>query len=112
MNRTRFSDRQLADMIMLLIGEIEPVGESHIDSKRFDNLLRLQNTIDILLDEIAFIVPYHNRPEYSMRKAAVQSARWLAEKRDWINNYKPAEEEHTMEEFMYGQEGNPNDGSM
>ena len=24
----------------------------------------------------------------------------------------PAEDEHTMEEFMYGQEGNPNDGSM
>lgn len=24
----------------------------------------------------------------------------------------PASEEHTMEEFMYGQEGNPNDGSM
>ena len=24
----------------------------------------------------------------------------------------PAEAEHTMEEFMYGQEGNPNDGSM
>lgn len=24
----------------------------------------------------------------------------------------PASEEHTMEEFMYGQDGNPNDGSM
>lgn len=24
----------------------------------------------------------------------------------------PAEEEHTMEEFVYGQDGNPNDGSM
>ena len=24
----------------------------------------------------------------------------------------PAEDEHTMEEFMYGQEGNPHDGSM
>lgn len=24
----------------------------------------------------------------------------------------PAEDEHTMDEFMYGQEGNPNDGSM
>lgn len=24
----------------------------------------------------------------------------------------PSEDEHTMEEFMYGQEGNPHDGSM
>lgn len=88
MSRSRFSDRQLADMIMLLIGEIEPTGESHSDSKRFDNLLRLQNTVDLLLDEIADIIPYYKRPEFSMKKAAAQSARWLSEKQNWISNYE------------------------
>ena len=84
MKRTRFSDRQIADMVMYLIGEIEPVGETTTDDKRYDNLLRLQNTVDILLDEISFLLPYQNRPEYSLDRAGTQALVWLEEKRDWI----------------------------
>ena len=31
MSRIKLSDRQIADIVMSIIGEIEPVGESHID---------------------------------------------------------------------------------
>lgn len=82
--RTRFSDRQIADMVMMLIGEIEPIGETIADDKMFDNLLRLQNTMDILLDEIYGVCGYHDYDEYSMQRAGKQAIAWMEEKRDWL----------------------------
>jgi hypothetical protein len=84
MSRTRFSDRQLADLIMELNGEVEPVGESHTDEKRFSNLLKLLNTVDILLDEIYFVVPNKDRPEWSMSHAGLTAWNWFDEKGKWI----------------------------
>ena len=84
MSRTRFSDRQLADLIMELNGEVEPVGETNTDNERFNNLLKLQNTVDILLDEIAFIIPNKDRYEFSMHRAGLMAWDWLDEKREWL----------------------------
>ena len=50
--------------------------------------------------------------EYDIRKMDFCDG---GEADEWVQNAPtviPEEEEHTMEEFMYGQEGNPNDGSM
>ena len=85
MNRIRFSDKQLADIIMELIGEIEPVGETNTDDKRFDNLLRLQNTVDILLDEIYYVTPYIGKYAYSMHRSGKQAVSWMQEKQEWLN---------------------------
>ena len=85
MERIRFSDKQLADMIMRLNGEIEPIGETNIDEERFANLIRLQNTLDILLDEISYLLPYQKRPEFSIKRAGLQASYWLEEKYEWIN---------------------------
>lgn len=87
MSRTRFSDKQLADMVMGLIGEVEPVGETNTDDNRFDNLLRLQNTVDILLDEIYFVCSYSNNYEYSMKRAGEQAVRWMEEKQEWLDGF-------------------------
>lgn len=84
MSRTKLSDKQIADIVMSIIGEIEPVGESHIDDQRFSNLLKLQNTMDILLDEIMYCLPYLDRVEYSMKRSAKQALEWMKEKRDWL----------------------------
>jgi len=84
MSRIKLSDRQIADIAMSIIGEIEPVGESHIDDQRFSNLLKLQNTMDILLDEIMYCLPYLDRVEYSMKRSAKQALEWMKEKRDWL----------------------------
>lgn len=84
MSRIRFSDREIGDMVMELIGEVEPIGETNEDDARFDNLIRLQNTVDILLDEIYSCCVYSERAEYSMKRSADTAIMWLEEKRDWI----------------------------
>lgn len=82
--RTRFSDRQIADLVMGIVGEVEPVGETTADNKRFDNLLQLQNVVDILLDEIYFCCGYYDKAEYSMKRSAETAIGWMEEKRDWM----------------------------
>ena len=82
--RTRFSDRQIADLVMDVIGEVEPVGETTADNKRFDNLLLLQNVVDILLDEIYYCCGYIDNVEFSMKRSAETAIDWMEEKRDWM----------------------------
>lgn len=84
MSMITLSDRQIADIVMSIIGEIEPVGESHIDDQRFSNLLKLQMTMDILLDEIMYCLPHLDRVEYSVNRSAEQALEWMKEKRDWL----------------------------
>ena len=84
MSRIKLSEEQIADIVMSIIGEIEPVGESHVDDQRFNNLLMLQQTIDVLLDDIMYCLPYLNRVEYSMKRSAKQALEWMKEKRDWL----------------------------
>ena len=78
--RTRFSDRQIADLVMDMIGEVEPVGETREDAKRFDNLLRLQNAVDLLLGEIYFCCGYIDNVEFSMKRSAETAIDWMEEK--------------------------------
>lgn len=49
--------------------------------------------------------------EYSMTLYVCDSEMIRDATMEYVKRHT-AEEEHTMDEFMYGQEGNPNDGSM
>ena len=57
------------EIVKKLIGEIRPVGESHIDTTRFENLERMVRLVDSLLFDINAIVPSKDHPAYSMSKA-------------------------------------------
>ena len=83
--RKRFSSEEISDIVMKLIGEVEPVGETNADNRRYDNLLLLLNTVDILLDEIQFVMPYSEYVEYSMKRAGKEAVKWGKEKREWFN---------------------------
>ena len=85
--RAKLSDRQICDMVIMLVGgEVEPVGDSAIDSERHDNLVRLQNVVDSLLDEIYNVCNYHDSRYASMEKAGKQAIAWMEEKRDWLTD--------------------------
>ena len=92
MARIRFTDKQIADIVMTLIGEVQPVGETYIDDKRCNSLMRLLNTTDLLLDEIYKVVPFVDASEYSVQTIRVQAVAWLAEKQDWINDLYEVQE--------------------
>ena len=94
MNKPKLSSRQLADILLSLIGDIEPTGDTFIDHDRLCNLLKLQETMDILLDEMYYICPYREKTEFSMQRNADTALDWFEEKRDWMNNLLEEYNEH------------------
>ena len=82
----------IADVVMALIGNIEPVGETITDEKAYKNLLCLEETLDILHDEIQFLLPNLNRYEYSMKRQGVEAKKYfesLVETiSEWMEEYK------------------------
>ena len=85
MSRDKLSTKQFADLIMQINGEIEPIGETNTDSNRYDNLIRLQNVVDLLLEEISTVCIYCNRPEYSMSKSGTRALSWVTSTKEWLD---------------------------
>lgn len=79
-HRNVFRSDEVADLVFKVIGEIEPVGETHTDDERFCHLQNLLNTLDILIDEVAFVLPCEERYEYSMQRAGQEVRRWIEDK--------------------------------
>ena len=50
MSRLRFSNTQLANILITLIGEVEPIGETNTDNDRYQNLIQLEGVIEHLLE--------------------------------------------------------------
>lgn len=84
--RTTLSESQLVDLLIQLTGEIKPVGETYTDDARFDNLLKLQEVVSMLFDEIAEVRKYYYRPEGSMHRAGEQTCVWLKEMQIRLNH--------------------------
>lgn len=86
MNRKVFSSNEVADIVMKIIGEIEPIGEAHTDDARYINLLTLLGTLDVLIDEVLDIAPDIYRSEYSIQRAAREVNDWIKEKHELYEN--------------------------
>ena len=87
MNRKCFSSEEIADIVMKLTGEVEPIGSHEIDNRRFDNIVLLMNVVDILIDEIQLQVPCQNSYEASVKKIGLEAVKWVMEKQEYFNNY-------------------------
>ena len=57
------------EVVKKLIGDIDPVGETHTDEKRFENLKVMCEVADKLLTDIDGVIPNKRRQEHSMKKA-------------------------------------------
>ena len=86
MSRLRFSNTQLANILMTLIGEVEPIGETNTDNDRYQNLIQLEGVIEHLLEEIEKVAKYSDRVEYSMSKAGKQAVIWCSDTQSWIDD--------------------------
>ncbi len=72
---------ELKDVVMKLIGPVNPIGESNTDDSRFENLKTLCDLTEDLIITISKVTQYKDCPEYSMERAGK-----FAEKA--INNLK------------------------
>ncbi len=61
----------ILELVLKLTGPIDPVGETHVDDKRFENLKALTELTDKLLTEIDRIAyEYQNNHEFSIKRAS------------------------------------------
>ena len=94
MNKPRLSSSQIADILLSLIGDIEPTGDSFVDHDRLCNLLKFQETMDIILDEMYYICSYSESDSFSVQSNGGTAYNWFKEKRDWINGILEEYNEH------------------
>lgn len=69
----------ISDVVLKLVGPIEPIGETNVDDKRLENLETLFVVTEDLVNKIKILVEeYENYPEYSMKRVALTSAEFLS----------------------------------
>ena len=59
------------EIVKKLVGEINPIGETTTDERRFENLQEMVGLVDNLLGDIDSIAhKYKNNHQHSMKKAS------------------------------------------
>ena len=67
----------LYDIVMKLVGPVDPVGSSEIDRERMENLKVLLDLTDQLLSAIDLVATLNkNRTEWSMKQAGQLCDNW------------------------------------
>jgi len=61
---------EIKDIVYKLIGPINPVGETHTDDKRFENLKVMTQLVDDLLTDINNVACMDDSHEFSVKRAA------------------------------------------
>lgn len=70
----------VAEVVRKLVGPIEPVGETHTDDKRYENLKAMTQLLDTLIFEVSEVAR-NNRggQEYSRNRAGMLAQEFLNE---------------------------------
>lgn len=68
---------EIVDVVRKLTGAIEPVGETHTDGQRLDNLKVMTALVDELLDDISGVSRHMDSGEYSRQQAARHAVSFL-----------------------------------
>lgn len=67
-------------IVMKLIGPITPVGETHTDNERFENLKDLCELVSELNLKIKEVAEERTRQEYSIKRAGEYANNFLSHK--------------------------------
>lgn len=66
------------EVVKKLTGSIEPVGETHTDNKRYENLLKSISLADSLINDIEEVaIDNEDRQAFSMKKAGEKARIFL-----------------------------------
>ena len=67
----------IIEVVNTLIGEVRPIGLTHIDDERFKNLETMVAVVENLLNKIESVAENIERDEFSMRRVGVYAATFL-----------------------------------
>lgn len=70
---------EVYEVVKKLIGEIDPVGSSHVDEKRYDNLTAMITLAGEILGDISYVARSENDSEHSVSKAGKRARAFLSE---------------------------------
>jgi hypothetical protein len=65
------------EIVKKLVGDIQPVGETRTDEKRFENLGITMDLADKLIEDIKMVAEDKNRAEFSMSRAGKSADSFL-----------------------------------
>ena len=82
-NNTAYN-MEIYDVTKKLLGPIEPIGDTHVDDERHENLKSTINLIHKLLCDLIETASYSNCPEHSRSRAGKTANEFLKE----LTNYK------------------------
>lgn len=68
---------ELKEIVQKLVGSIMPVGESHLDTKRLENLKIMCELIEDLVYEVNYVARDKDRYESSMKEMGVYAQKFL-----------------------------------
>lgn len=60
---------EIVDVVRKLIGPIEPVGETHTDNERLENIKVMTALVDELLQDISDVAKHEYSTEHSRKKS-------------------------------------------
>lgn len=78
---------ELLEIIEKLLGEIKPVGASHIDNERYENLKKYEVLIEQLVFKYARLIENIDRHEHSMNIVGRRALRFIESLRDELGYY-------------------------
>ena len=67
------------DVVKKLIGPIVPLGQSHTDNTRYNNLVEATELVSLLLYDLGMVAQMNKHPQASIQKAGKHAAGFLAE---------------------------------
>lgn len=65
------------ELVYRVVGQIKPVGATHIDDDRFENLKEMIELVDALIVDLTDVSGLDYRYEYSMSRAGKHAAEYL-----------------------------------
>lgn len=68
------------EVVKKLIGEIEPVGETHADNARFQNLQEMTDLVDRLVSDIDEVAQQSRHHAFSIKRSGEHAYRFLTDK--------------------------------
>ena len=77
-------ERDLHTILYKIIGSISPVGETHTDGPRFENLEEFAELVYNLVWDLHEVSQYADRPQYSMHQAGERAKETLEQIRELI----------------------------
>ena len=78
----KLTQDEIVKTVRNLIGPIEPVGESRTDETRYENLLKLIECLDVLLQDVFDLCSYQNSGQYSVARAGKEAEKFKETFRD------------------------------